>query len=111
MAEVPLLLGLLRRQRPGFPALRYVPFGMTQGRVGLPFAVVVEEGRTAAPSATPGFPVNLRSVGEAHAAFFKESRKRVRVRYRLVGNPGYARDEQTAWAGFASSLVGPLFGV
>jgi hypothetical protein len=29
---------------------------------------------------------------------------------RSVGDPGFARDEQTAWAGFASSLVGPLFG-
>jgi hypothetical protein len=69
------------------------------------------ESETADPSAPPGFPVDIGGVDELHAAFLKESRTRVRVRCRVVGNRGYARDEQTVWAGFASSLAGPSCGV
>jgi hypothetical protein len=36
----------------------------------------------------PGFPVELGGISELHAAFFKESRTRGHLWYRVVGNPG-----------------------
>jgi hypothetical protein len=48
---------------------------------------VREPGRTADPSAPPGFPVKNRSFGGFHTALFTESRIRCRWWGREVGNP------------------------
>jgi hypothetical protein len=50
--------------------------------------------RTADPSTSPRFPVKLRGVSELHAAFFNESRIRGRWWRRVVGNPGFGRDDK-----------------
>ena len=49
---------------------------------------------TTDPSTSPRFPVKLRGVSDLHAAFFKESRIRGRWWRRVVGNPGFGRDDK-----------------
>ena len=45
------------------------------------------------PLRYPGFPVEVGGAGELHAAFFTESRTRVRVQRYVAGNPGTLRSE------------------
>jgi hypothetical protein len=52
------------------------------------------ERRTAGPSASSGFPVDVSGVGELHAAFFTESRTRGHIQGSVVGNPEFARDDK-----------------
>jgi hypothetical protein len=50
--------------------------------------------RTADPSTFPRFPVKLGGISELHAAFLNESRIRGHGWRRVVGNPGFGRDDK-----------------
>ena len=52
----------------------------------------------------PGFPVELGVISELHAAFLNESRARGHLECRVVGNPGFARDDKGEGGGALRNL-------